>query len=479
MNVKMMRRLAVLLPLLVLILAAGALAQGKITTPKEFLGFDAGDDYMLANYTQLKGYWEKLAQETNRMKLVEIGKTAEGRPMIMAIFTSPENQKNLARYKEISRRLAHAEGLTDDQARKLAAEGKAVIWIDGGLHATECVPAQHLFHLAHQMASRTDAETMRILNDVILLVVPANPDGMELVSNWYMRNPDPKARSMNIPRLYQKYVGHDNNRDSYANNQPETAAISRQQFIEWFPHVVYNQHQTGPAGTVLFMAPFRDPFNYNFDPLVPQGIELVGAAIHTRFITEGQAGRGHARRRLVLHVVQRRRSDDDLLPQSDRPAQRDHRQPDADQHPVHPRAAAPERRPAVPDPAAAGVAPASVDRVPADGRPRHPGPRVEGPRGLPLPRLRDGAQLDRARQPGQLDDHAEEDRGRPGGHRQGRRRDGAGAGEPARPRWAAAGSAAAARRRSTTICCASRPSATRARSSCRPTSPTSSRPRGS
>ena len=290
MNVKMMRRLAVLLPLLMLLAAAGALAQGKITTPKEFLGFDAGDDYTLANYTQLKGYWEKLAQETTRMKLVDIGKTAEGRPMIMAIFTSPENQKNLARYKEISQKLARAEGLTDDQARKLAAEGKSVVWIDGGLHATECVPAQHLFQLAYQMASRTDAETMRFLNDVILLVVPANPDGMELVSNWYMRNPDPKARSMSIPRLYQKYVGHDNNRDSYANNQPETTVISRQQFIEWNPQIMYNQHQTGPAGTVLFMAPFRDPFNYNYDPLVPQGIELVGAAIHTRFITEGKPG---------------------------------------------------------------------------------------------------------------------------------------------------------------------------------------------
>ena len=113
---------------------------------------------------------------------------------------------------------------------------------------------------------------------------------MELVSNWYMRDPDPKKRSMNIPRLYQKYVGHDNNRDSYANNQPETEAISRQQFIEWNPQIMYNQHQTGPAGTVLFMAPFRDPFNYNYDPLVPQGIELVGAAIHQRFITEGKPG---------------------------------------------------------------------------------------------------------------------------------------------------------------------------------------------
>ncbi len=290
MNSKSMRRLVTLVPLLLLFVAAGALAQGKISTPKEFLGFDAGDDYMLANYTQLKAYWEKLAQESDRMKLVEIGKTAEGRPMIMAIFTSAENQKNLAHYKEIAQKLAHAEGLTDDEAHKLAAEGKSVVWIDSGLHATECVPAQQLFQLAYQMASRTDAETMRTLNDVILLVVPINPDGMELVSNWYMRESDPKRRNMNIPRLYHKYVGHDDNRDSYANNQPETEAVSRQHFIEWFPQIVYNQHQSGPAGTVLFLAPFRDPFNYNFDPLVPEGIESVGAAIHQRFMTEGKPG---------------------------------------------------------------------------------------------------------------------------------------------------------------------------------------------
>ena len=290
MNARTLRRLPVLLPVIALLLAGAASAQGRITTPKEFLGFDAGDDYTLANYTQLTGYWTKLAQESNRMKLVEIGKTAEGRPMIMAIFTSPDNHKNLGRCKEISQKLARAEGLDDAAARRLAAEGKAVVWIDGGLHGTEVVPAQHLFQIAYKMASANDPETLRILNDVILLLAPANPDGMELVSNWYMREADPKKRSTNIPRLYQKYVGHDNNRDSYANTQPETEAISRQQFIEWNPQIMYNQHQTGPAGTVLFMAPFRDPFNYNYDPLVPQGIELVGAAIHQRFITEGKPG---------------------------------------------------------------------------------------------------------------------------------------------------------------------------------------------
>src|SRR5512139_75993 len=286
-----MSRALLCLPLLAVMATAGVQTQSRITPPREVLGFSAGDDYTLGNYTQLQAYWAKLAQESDRMKVVEIGTTAEGRPMRMAIITSPDNHKKLARLKEISRRLSLAEGLTDEQARALAAEGKAVVWIDGGLHGTEVVPAQGLFEMAYQMASRTDPETMRILNDVILLLTPVNPDGMELVSNWYMREPDPKRRTTTgLPRLYQKYVGHDNNRDSYANNQPETEAISRQMYIEWFPQIMYNQHQTGPAGAVLFMAPFRDPFNYNFDPLVVEGINLVGAAVHSRFMAENKPG---------------------------------------------------------------------------------------------------------------------------------------------------------------------------------------------
>jgi zinc carboxypeptidase len=270
---------------------ATAAAQTKVTTPKEQLGFNFGDDYQLANYTQLVDYWKKLAGQTDRMKLVEIGKSAEGRTMLMAIITAPENHKKLDRYKEIARRLAAAEGLTDDQARALAAEGKAVVWIDGGLHATEVLGAQQLMELVYQMVSLNDPETMRFLKDVILLATPVNPDGLDLVSNWYMREPDPLKRSTaGLPRLYQKYIGHDNNRDFYMVNQPETEAINRVFFHEWFPHIVYNHHQTGPAGTVLFAPPFRDPFNYYFDPLVPLGIDLVGAAMHGRFLAENKPG---------------------------------------------------------------------------------------------------------------------------------------------------------------------------------------------
>jgi hypothetical protein len=271
----------------------------KVTTPKEALGFNLGDDYQVANYTQLEAYWKKLATESDRMKLVDIGPTAEGRRQYMAIISSPENMQKLDRYREIARRLALAGGLTEDQAHALAREGKAVVWIDGGLHASETVGSQQEMEMVYQMASRTDPETMRFLDDVILLCVLANPDGQELVANWYMRGSekpdaplkDPLTRTMGgLPRLWAKYVGHDDNRDFYMSNMPETTNMNRQLFLEWFPQIMYNHHQTGPAGAVIFMPPFRDPFNYNFDPLIPLGIELVGTAMHSRLVAEGKGG---------------------------------------------------------------------------------------------------------------------------------------------------------------------------------------------
>jgi hypothetical protein len=281
------------LPALLVLAAVSAFAQKapKITTPKESLGFNPGDDYQMASYTQLEAYWKKLATESDRMKLVEIGRTGEGRPQYMAIITSPENLKHLDKYKSIVGRLALAQGIGEQQARQLAHDGKSIVWIDGGLHANETVGSQQLMETVYQLVSRTDPETMRILNDDIVLCVQANPDGQELVADWYMREKDPLKRSLNnLPRLYNKYIGHDDNRDFYMSAMVETTNMNRQMFIEWFPQIVYNHHQTGPAGAVIFMPPFRDPFNYNFDPLIPLGIELVGTAMHSRLVAEGKGG---------------------------------------------------------------------------------------------------------------------------------------------------------------------------------------------
>lgn len=259
--------------------------------PKEHFGFNIGDNYRLATYAQTEAYFKKLDQSSDRAVMQSIGKTEEGRDQFMMIVTSPANQQKLASYKEISQKLARAENLSEADARKLAAEGKAVVWIDGGLHATEVVGAHQLIEIAYQLCSRKDDETKYILDNVIVLIVHANPDGQELVSNWYMRNSDSSKRTTAfLPRLYEKYAGHDNNRDFYMMNLKETQNMGRQLYVEWIPQIMYNHHQTGPQGTVVAGPPFRDPFNYVFDPLVMTSLDAVGAAMINRLIQENKPG---------------------------------------------------------------------------------------------------------------------------------------------------------------------------------------------
>jgi Zinc carboxypeptidase len=277
---------------LVMIMGGGANA-ATITPPSEAFAQNPGSDYFLADYTAYEAYLKTLASQSDRMKLVDFGKTEEGRTQWMAIVSSPANLAKLDHYKSISKRLAKAEGLSKEEAAKLAAEGKAVVWIDAGLHATETVTSQGQIQVLYRMLTLNDPETLRMLDDVIIIFAHDNPDGMELVSDWYMRNADPKKREFDsIPRLYQKYIGHDNNRDSYMSQMAETTNVNKQLFREWYPQIIFNQHQTGPTGMVVFVPPFRDPFNYNYDPLVMTTLQEVGMAMHSRLVAEDKPGSG-------------------------------------------------------------------------------------------------------------------------------------------------------------------------------------------
>ncbi|MES2808435.1 MAG: M14 metallopeptidase family protein [Bacteroidota bacterium] len=269
--------------------SAGSLTAQIIPTPKEHFGFNIGDDYQLANYTQTEAYFKKLASSP-RLKMVDMGLTEEGRHQWMLVISSAENIKKLDSYKSITQKLARAEGLTDAEAKALAKQGKAVVWVDGGLHANETVGAHQLIETAYQLITRTDEETQMILDKDIILMVHANPDGQEIISNWYMKDADVKKRGMNIPRLYEKYIGHDNNRDFYMMNTKESQNITRQQYLEWLPQIVYNHHQTGPAGSIVAGPPFRDPFNYVFDPLLVTSLDAVGSAMNSRLNREGKPG---------------------------------------------------------------------------------------------------------------------------------------------------------------------------------------------
>ena len=276
----------------VLFLLAFATMQAQnIPSPKSHFGFNIGDNYHLATFTQTEAYFKKLAAASNKVKLQVIGKTEEGRNQYMLIVSDPSNIKQLDKYKSISQKMARAEGLSEADAKQLAKDGKSVVWIDGGLHATEVVGIHQLIQTMYTVLTRDDEETKRILKSTIILFVHANPDGQELVSNWYMRNADTLKRSTeNLPRLYEKYIGHDNNRDFFMLNMSESKNMSRQLYIEWMPQILYNHHQTGPPGTVVAGPPYRDPFNYVYDPLLMTGIDAMGAAMSNRLNAEGKPG---------------------------------------------------------------------------------------------------------------------------------------------------------------------------------------------
>ena len=258
--------------------------RAQAPSPVDFLGHEIGADHQLCNYTDLARYFRAIEKSSDRMRLVDIGPTSYGQRMLMAVITSPQNHARLERLRTINQQLSKGR-IDATQAKALAAEGRATVWIDGGLHATEAIAGQNIIELVFQMTSRDDAEVRRILDEVVLLVCPVNPDGLELIANAYRA-----TRSTTTPVLYQRYIGHDNNRDFYICNQLEAQNINRVFYTDWCPQIVYNHHQTAPRGTIIFTPPFRDPQNYYTDAMVTRGIELVSAHMNARFAAEGKPG---------------------------------------------------------------------------------------------------------------------------------------------------------------------------------------------
>src|SRR5262245_59923281 len=201
---------------LLLLLLVAPLAAAGLPTPESVLGFKPGADYKLATYDQSVDYFRKVAAASKYVKLLEAGKTSQGRTMNFALVSSPDNLAKIDRYREIARRLAHPQGLSETEARQLARDGKAFVHIDGGLHSTEVAGPQHTPQLLYDIVNRTnDPDIKSILDNVVLMLWPTiNPDGQQMVAEWYMKNVATPFELSGLPRLYQEYVGHDNNRDA-------------------------------------------------------------------------------------------------------------------------------------------------------------------------------------------------------------------------------------------------------------------------
>jgi len=282
-----------------LTLQACAPGESGVPLPADIIGFAPGEDFKLADYGPIAAYFEALAASTDRMVLEQIGESTRGEPLYVAAISTPENLARMDRYKEITRTLAYARDpdgefgatLPEDEARALAEEGKAIVWIDGGLHATEVAHGQVMPEMAHHFVTDESPETQEIReNTILLLMANMNPDGLNIVADWYMSNVGTEFEMARVPELYHHYIGHDNNRDWYMLTQVETQAVTRQLYHNWFPQIVYNQHQSSPFPGRIWMPPFANPVNPNLDPLLVSSLNQMGHSMRKRFDVEGKPG---------------------------------------------------------------------------------------------------------------------------------------------------------------------------------------------
>jgi len=287
---KKFRKTATITISFIVLFLSGSLCFSQITTPEAYLGYSPGEDFHLATYEQLIGYFELIASETNRIQLFNMGPTSMGRDMKYAVISSEENMANLKKYQDISRKLSLARNLSDQEAKSLAKEGKVIVWIDSGIHASETSPPMHQFQLAYDLLTGDEDQIRFIRDNVILLLVQANPDGMTLVADWYNNNVGTPYEMSRLPFLYHKYAGHDNNRDSFMANLLETQNMNRIVGREWFPELMYVQHESAPFPARIWMPPNPEPVNPNIHPIVTRWKNLVGSAMGQGFDAAGQSG---------------------------------------------------------------------------------------------------------------------------------------------------------------------------------------------
>lgn len=278
------------------ILLLPVLVFSQVPKPEDVLGFQVGTDRKMADMRQIVDYFQQLDKASPRIQVKEVGKTTEGNPFIVAFITSENNHKYLEKYRLYQQKLADPRHLSDSEAERIIQEGKAIVMVNCSIHATEIGASQMSMQLAYDLATKTDPKINFILENVILLLVPMhNPDGIQMVAEWYKKNLDTPYEGGSMPWLYQKYVGHDNNRDWYMFTQKESQ-LTIKIHNAWHPQIVVDMHQMGNRGARLFVPPYVDPYEPNVDPIIRQQVAMMGTFIASELTAEGKGGVQHSSR---------------------------------------------------------------------------------------------------------------------------------------------------------------------------------------
>jgi hypothetical protein len=276
--------------LLLVSLSVRAQVPTPLPTPESHFGHPMGVDRELLDWDKVVSYYQALAKSSDKIRVEELGKTAYGRPFVMATISSPATLRNLGRYREIQAKLADPRRTTPSEAAALIAEGKTVVVITCSIHATEVASTHSAIQFVYNLLTQDTPKFRAILDNVIILLVPSqNPDGVDIVTNWYRRTLGTPYEGTSPPELYQKYVGHDNNRDWYIFTQPEqriTAVLEN----DWHPQIVYDVHQQGSYASRMFVPPWLNPIDPNVDPALAQEGNYLGMAMASDLTAAGKKG---------------------------------------------------------------------------------------------------------------------------------------------------------------------------------------------
>ena len=274
-----------------LLLLSASLAAAAVPTPEEHFGFRMGEDRKLVSWDGVVRYFEALDRESARVRLDVLGKTTLGKPFIAVTISAPETLRRLGRYREIQQRLADPRRTPPEEAERLITEGKAVVMITCSIHSTEVGSTHTAVEFAYRMATAEDARTRAVLENVIFILAPSlNPDGVEIVRQWYEKTLGTPYEGTSPPELYHPYVGHDNNRDWYIFSQVETRLTISKLHNVWHPQIVYDVHQQSPWASRMFVPPWMDPIDPNIDPILVQMCNMIGMGMAADLTLAGKKG---------------------------------------------------------------------------------------------------------------------------------------------------------------------------------------------
>ncbi len=266
-------------------------AQNTITSPEQFFGFQMGEDRKIARWDKIVEYFYKLENESDRLKVINMGPSSEGHPFLVLVISSPSNLENLDKLQEINKAISDPRLVSAEDIDSYIESGKAVIFQSMSLHASEVGGTQMTPELSFDLLSRNDSKTNQILDNVLFFMIPCmNPDGQVMITDWYRETVGTEYEGLRMPYLYHKYCGHDNNRDGDYLNLPESKYIAKAMFVDWLPQAYIDHHHMGSYGARFYVPPYCDPIRPYADPLVWREISWYGSHIAYKLEEQGFQG---------------------------------------------------------------------------------------------------------------------------------------------------------------------------------------------